>query len=352
MNNRSKTFLITTILVIIMGGFFFSTQEWTNNQVEVKAQSSFEESVRTISVSGTGEIQTQPDLAIIDLGVTTEAESAQTALDENNTKTQALIDALDGAGIPEENIQTQTFQLSPNTSYDNESDSQTLMGYSVSNIIQVTTSDLDALGELLDLAVDAGVNTIQNIRYDVSDPQSIAVQARQAAVEDARSKAEQLASLTGATLGPVMNIEENSASPVPVEQPAVAAETASVPIEPGNYRLNISLNITWKLIDSTTPISDRPNVRISPQRGKPGTMVQVDATGFPPTTKVEIGVGHWGSEYIVVQSLQTDRQGTLSAQVEIPNTANVNEEWVVVVAEESIKPDRLKVSSNRFTVTN
>lgn len=351
MKNRSKPLIISIILVFLLGGFF-SNQGLTKNPLEVDAQNSSEEPLRTISVSGMGEVQAQPDLIIVSLGVQTETESARAALDENNTKTQALMEALDEAGIPEENIQTQRFQLTPKYSYDEASDTQKLVGYSVLNMVQVQTSNLDSIGELLDLAVDAGANKIQNIRFEVSDPQSIASQARQAAVEDARSKAEQLASLTGSGLGPVMKIQENSASSVPIEQPAMEVEAASVPIEPGSYRLKINVNITWILIDSTDQIKESPTVRISPQQGQPGTMVQVNATGFPPTTDVEIGVGHWGSEYEVVQSSQTDRQGALNAQVEIPDFANVDEEWVVVVAVESSKPDRLKVTSNRFSVTD
>ncbi len=83
------------------------------------------------------------------------------------------------------------------------------------------TSNLDSIGELLDMTVDNGAKKIQNIRFEVSDPQSIASQARQAAVEDARSKAEQLASLTGATLWSVMNIQDTSISPAPVKNPSV-----------------------------------------------------------------------------------------------------------------------------------
>lgn len=351
MDNRSRPFMNAIILVVIMS-VFLSILGLTNEQGKVNAQSTNTESTRTISVSGSGEVQTQPDLAIIDVGVQTEDESAQSALDENNTRTEALMDALDGAGIPEENIQTTRFQLIPNYRYDNENDTQTLIGYSVSNIVQVQTNDLDALGVLLDLAVDAGANTIQNIRFEVSDPESIANQAREAAVEDARNKAEQLAKLTGSALGIVMSIHETSSNPVPVERPAFAAEAAGVPIEPGGYRLNISVEITWMLTNSTALVPTSPSVNISPQFGKPGSLVQVNATGFPATTRVEIGVGHWGSEYEVVKTVKTDSNGALSDQVEIPDTAEVDEEWVVVVAVDNLNPDRLKVTSNRFSVTD
>ncbi len=108
----------------------------TKNPLEDDEQTSSEKPLRTISVCGMGKVQAQVDLVIVILGVQTEAESARVALDENNTKTQALKEDLEGTGIPEENMQTQRFQLTPKYSYDDESDTQTLVGYSVLNMIQ------------------------------------------------------------------------------------------------------------------------------------------------------------------------------------------------------------------------
>jgi uncharacterized protein YggE len=351
MNNKLKILLATFILIFFAIGFF-SPPGKASSPIPVEAQTR-EAPLRTISVSGKGEVQAQPDIAMLRLGVQTQAESAQSALDENNAKTQALMDALDGVGIPSENIQTQRFRLIPDYNYEKESETQTLIGYSVSNFIQVQTGNLDTLGVLLDLAVDAGANNIQSIRFEVSDTADLASQARQAAVEDARTKAEQLAELTGSTLGPVMNIQESSNLPEPVvRQSNFAAEAANVPIEPGNYRVQVNVNITWMLSDSSAQNQNSPVVNISPQRGQPGSAVQVNAIGFPPETEVEVGVGHWGSEYEVIQSAQTDDQGRLNTQVAIPDDAQINEEWVVVVAVESVNPNRLKVTSNRFLVTD
>jgi uncharacterized protein YggE len=351
MNNKLKIFLSILILVVFMIGVFNPLGN-SGAPVRVEAQTG-DVPLRKISVSGMGEVQTQPDIAIIGLGVQTQAESAQSALDENNVKTQSLMDALDGAGIPSENIRTQSFQLIPKYNYDKESRTQTLIGYSVSNFIQVQTDNLDDLGVLLDLVVDAGANNIQSINYEVSDTQPFASQARQDAVENARMKAEQLADLTGSSLGSMIKIQESSNLPEPiVQQSNFATEAAKVPIEPGNYRIQVNVNITWMLSDSSVQNHSSPAVNISPLRGQPGTLVQVNAIGFPPETEVEVGVGHWGSEYKVVQSIQTDEQGALNTQVVIPDDAQIHEEWVVIVAVDSVNPNRLKVTSKRFLVEN
>lgn len=92
----------------------------------------------------------------------------------------------------------------------------------------------------------------------------------------------------------------------------------------------------------------QPAVTISPTSGPPGTPVQVTASGFPANTTVDLGVGRWRSEFDVVAQARTDASGRLSTQVPIPQFAEPNERWVVVVT----TPDRrVDASSNIFSVT-
>jgi hypothetical protein len=202
-----------------------------------------------VSVSGTGQIQATPDRAIIRLGVETQAETAEEALTQNSTQMQSLLDALEASAIASENIQTQSVRLSPRYQFGDEKDDRTLVGYTAANFVRVQTDQLDSLGVLLDNAVSAGATTIESVSFAVSDQKEFVDQARQAAVEDARYKAEQLAELTGAELGPVLRIRESSDVPRPVRQEAeVMQEAAAVPIEPGTENIQISVQITWSLI--------------------------------------------------------------------------------------------------------
>ncbi len=203
----------------------------------------------TVSVSGTGQVQAEPDRAIIRLGVETQAETAEEALAQNSTQMQSLLDALRAAGIASENIQTQSVRLMPRYEFSEEDKSRTLVGYTAANFVRVQTDQLDSLGVLLDEAVSAGATTIENVSFAVSDQTEFVDQARQAAVEDARYKAEQLAELTSAELGPVLQISESSDMPRPVRREAeVMEEAAAVPIEPGTENIQISVQITWSLI--------------------------------------------------------------------------------------------------------
>jgi hypothetical protein len=204
-------------------------------------------------VTGTGQVQAQPDRAVVRLGVQTQADSAQTALADNNEQMQAVLDALTGAGIPAENIQTQSLRLQP--IYEERPGSQgqgtprELVGYRAANVVEVQSEDLAGLGQLLDAAVQAGGNTIQGIRFEVSDSTELADQAREAAMTEAERKASQLASLAGAELGEVLTINESSRTPRPValEAGMARAEAVSVPVEAGSQTIEVDVQVTWRL---------------------------------------------------------------------------------------------------------
>lgn len=123
---------------------------------------------RTIQVTGQGEVSAEPDQAIVRMGVETEADTAESALDDNNDWMTAVISATLDAGIAEEDIQTQGFNLRP--IYDTPDGGQPeLSGYRVSNIVRVTVHDLTMLGQLLDATVAAGSNSIEGIQFEVSN---------------------------------------------------------------------------------------------------------------------------------------------------------------------------------------
>lgn len=209
------------------------------------------EPLRMITVTGTGEVRAEPNYALIRVGVQTQAETAQAALEQNNQQVQALLDVLEAAGVAAGDIQTQVVQLQPQ--YRQPSPELVpanggIVGYIASNIVEVTVRDLDGLGQLLDASVQAGGNVIENIRFEVSDPEELLQQARIAALENARLKAEQLASAAGAGLGEVLIINslEGGPGPLPATM-AMQADMAAVPIRPGTEPLQVQVQVTWRL---------------------------------------------------------------------------------------------------------
>lgn len=208
--------------------------------------------LRMVTVTGTGEVSAEPDYAIIRVGVQTQAESAQAALDQNNQQVQGLLDSLAEAGVAAEDIQTQAVQLQPQIQPPGPEQMQatggSITGYIATNIVEVTVRDLDGLGQLLDAAVRSGGNVIESIRFEVSDPEELRGQARAAAVENARQKAAQLAELAGASLGEVLVINALEGGPGPLAGPMMMqAESAAVPIRPGTEPVQVQVQVTWRL---------------------------------------------------------------------------------------------------------
>lgn len=217
------------------------------------------ETTRTVSVTGNGIASVRPDVAVVTVGVQTEATEASAALNQNNEQMQAVLAALQATGVLSDDIQTQTVQLQPQIpvppldqpqplAQTGASAAITPTGYIASNLVEVRVRDLTALGGLLDSVTTAGGNRIQGIRFEVSDPQAALAQARQRAWDNARSSAEGLAQLAGVTLGSVMQIREYSSAPIaPAPAGDVRLAEASIPISPGAQQVTVSLEIAWQL---------------------------------------------------------------------------------------------------------
>ena len=222
-------------------------------------QPGLEPDTRSVSVAGNGQVNVQPDVAVIVVGVQTEAAEASAALSQNSERLQAVIDAVAASGVLTDDIQTQVVQLQPSLPVPSPDPAQpapvagqtavTPTGYIATNLVEVRVRDIASLGTLLDTAIASGGNRIESIRFEVSDVNAALEQAREAAWNDARAKAEQLAQLAGATLGEVLLINDYSATPFPSAQAGAASldTVAAVPIAPGNQLIAVSLQITWRL---------------------------------------------------------------------------------------------------------
>jgi uncharacterized protein YggE len=208
--------------------------------------------VRSLSVTGTGEAMLTPDVAYIYLGVHTEKPAASDAMQENNTQTQAVIDALTKFGIDKKDIRTTNFSINPQDKYDPQTGQPTGQKvYAVDNTVYVTVHSLDKLGDLLDTVVAAGANTINSIQFDVADKDAAMKSARADAVKDANTQAQELASAAGVTLGDVQSIGFTDNQPIPFAAGkgggGAIAQAAAVPIQPGQLTITVTVNMTYAI---------------------------------------------------------------------------------------------------------
>lgn len=204
----------------------------------------------TITVNGTGEARITPDMATIQLGVTTQAESATEAMSQNATRQTAVIAALADAGIEQADIQTSGLNLNPMVDY-GENSAPTVVGYQASNMVSVRVKEIDNLGQVMDAIVNAGANEINGISFQREDGSDAEDDARRKAVEDARRKAEVLAEASGLTLGPVLSLRDTPQpdGPRPMMMEARAASAgSSTPIAAGELSMSAQVQAEYALM--------------------------------------------------------------------------------------------------------
>lgn len=208
---------------------------------------------RTLNVGGTGTVMLTPDIAYINIGVHTEMPTAAEAVSANNTQTQQVVDALKKSGVDAKDIRTTNFSIYPNTQYDPQTNQKLGTTYVVDNTVYVTVHKLDNLGDLLDTAVKAGANNVNSIQFDVADKNPAIKQARDQAVQDAKTQAQELATSAGVSLGALQTINFNNSVPTPVVQSfgkgggGVAAADVAVPINPGTMTLTVTVSMSYEI---------------------------------------------------------------------------------------------------------
>ena len=200
---------------------------------------------RLITVTGESMISVAPDMATIQLGVTTQAASAREAGDANAKKMSGLLSAIKAAGIAEADIQTTQLSLQPQYSGGN---APRITGFQASNQVTVKVREIGAVSGVLDRAIAAGANDIAGIEFVVSERSKALDRARREAIDDARRKAELYAGAANAKLGPVVTISEIPPQPPvrPVMHSMREAAT-SVSVAPGEQQLRLSLTVTFEL---------------------------------------------------------------------------------------------------------
>jgi len=201
----------------------------------------------TISVVGNGRILTQPDIAYVNLGVDANGATFAEAQANTSSQMQAVIDTLVGLGISRDDIRTS--RLAANPVYD-QRDNTVIRGYRATNNVQVKLRDLDRVGATVDAVTAAGANRVDGVTFAIENQDASKSQARAQAMQAARAKADQLASLAGMRVVSVKSIQEGDATATPVRAApqAMAAAPGAVPtppVEPGTQEVQTQVTVTY-----------------------------------------------------------------------------------------------------------
>ena len=210
----------------------------------------------TVIVTGEGTAEMAPDMALVDLGVVKDAKTAREALDANNKAMADILAAMKDAGIEARDLQTSGFAINPQYQFPQSSTGENpppiILGFQVTNTVTLRVRDLSKLGEILDKAVTLGANQGGGIRFTNDKTDSVISAARKKAVENAITKAKELTSAAGVSLGRVLEISETSyrAEPMPMMRAAMAkdfAEGGAVPLATGENSYSVTVNVTFEL---------------------------------------------------------------------------------------------------------
>jgi len=173
MKTKSTTFvmsavvLIAAIMMITSAGSLYLED---NQALAQEAPTPSEEKI--ISVTGTATTSVEPDLLVVTFGVETQEITAKQVLDTNSQTMTGIIEAIQLTGIAEDEINTSRFNIYP--VYEGYEDpitqrwKQDLTGYQVTNTITVETPNLDLAAGIIDGAVTAGANRVDNISFTLS----------------------------------------------------------------------------------------------------------------------------------------------------------------------------------------
>ena len=198
----------------------------------------------SIRATGEGTVQVKPDQAKIDIGVVTQADTAQTAAAQNAAQLQSALTHLKAAAGNAE-IKTTGYSLNPVYNFPRNG-KQTIQGYRAVNTVEVTTEDLSAVGKIVDAATQGGANEIQSLQFTLKDPAPARAQALRKAVLEARANAQAMAAAMGLKLGHLISLEQSGGEPFRPMMAMAAAERVAVPtpIQPDTIEVRANVTLT------------------------------------------------------------------------------------------------------------
>lgn len=213
-----------------------------------------------ISVSGEGTVLAVPDIARISFSVSEQADDANTAQDTAAERINDALAVLDEFDIDEKDIKTTSYNLSPQYNrrqpcFDGFCPEyvQEIIGYTVSQTVEVKVRDTDEAGAILSRLGDTGVSNIYGPNFTIDDPDALQEEARSLAIKDAREKADQLVKDLGVRIVRVVSFNDGGGY-YPYERSfdfggdTAVFESAAVPELPvGENEVTVNVTITYEI---------------------------------------------------------------------------------------------------------
>jgi uncharacterized protein YggE len=251
MLNKSRALFILSMLAVLLvscaPALALSRTEASSEPIPLP------EREREVTVVGVGRVSLVPNIARISVGAEARADTVSEAKQEVDLHLEAIAAALEELGIAEKDIQSAHYSIfyeqDPYQPFPREEGSATEPrgAYRVSSTLEVTVRDVEKAGAVLDGVVAAGANQVHGVNFTVSDDQKWQSQAREKAMADARARAEELATLSGAELGEVLSISEVIGGSLYVSYAERGLGGGGGGIAPGELEMSTQVQVTFAL---------------------------------------------------------------------------------------------------------
>jgi uncharacterized protein len=207
----------------------------------------------TITVSGTGDVLAKPDIAVADIAISVEGATAKIAQNDASKKSVAVVDYLKKAGIKEADIKTSSYNIYPQ--YDYTNGRSAIRGYQVTQSLTVKVRDLDKANDIIDGVVTAGANQVNSFSFQIDNPDKLKAEARKKAIEEANTKAKELADELDIDLGHIVSFSESGNDYYPLRYSAAkeamgmggASSVPSPDLPTGENEVTVNVSITYQI---------------------------------------------------------------------------------------------------------
>jgi uncharacterized protein len=213
--------------------------------------------------SGEGKMTAIPDQATVNAGVTAQSTTVVDAQNKVNQTTNKIIADLKKLGLSDKDIKTTDYSVNPNYGTGTAmpmmgvigGGQQQITGYTVTQNLEIKVKPIDKANKVVDTATADGANLVGGINFTFSDilSKSLEAKATEQAVNDAKDKAQTLASASGIHLGKIVNVVQNSNQPRPFLMAAgMGAKTdqaitvPSTNVTPGENTLTVSVVLYYE----------------------------------------------------------------------------------------------------------
>lgn len=206
---------------------------------------------KSITTNGEGIIKVAPEVASIYLSVEGYGKTAKEARDKNAIAMNNVMKELQKIGVTKEEIQAVSFNVYPTYNFNPEKNQSIITGYQAVNQVVIKTDKLEKIGIIVDAAIDAGANNVQNINYSVKDEEAWTLKALEKATLAASKKAKTISKTLGITIKGINSVSEQGSYVRTFDtganySKAVRAEASqSTPIQSPEFieiRANVSIN--------------------------------------------------------------------------------------------------------------